>query len=65
GDEFAVISRNTSERQIIERLIELRAVMGENSNIRLSNGYSVIQGDIRAAFKNADEMLYADKASRK
>lgn len=65
GDEFAVISRNTSERKIIELLIMLRKVMGENSDIRLSNGYSVIQGDVKAAFKNADEMLYADKASRK
>ncbi len=65
GDEFAVISRNTSEERIIERLIKLREVMGENSNIRLSNGYSVIQGDVTTAFRYADEMLYADKASRK
>ena len=65
GDEFAVISRNTSEKDIIELLIKLRKIMGEKSDIRLSNGYSVIQGDVLTAFKEADEMLYADKASRK
>ena len=65
GDEFAVISRGTSEKDIIGLLIKLRKLMGEKSDIRLSNGYSVIQGDVLTAFREADEMLYADKASRK
>ena len=65
GDEFAVLARKTSEKQIIELLIKLRKTMAKDSDIRLSNGYSVIHGNINAAFKNADEMLYADKASKK
>ncbi len=65
GDEFAVIAKNTTEIQLIESMLYLRNVLEKDSDIRLSKGYSIIQGSFNAAFKNADEMLYADKASRK
>lgn len=65
GDEFAVISRNTNETEIIESLINLRKILEKESDIRLSNGYSIINGNIKSAFKYADEMLYADKFSKK
>lgn len=65
GDEFAVISRNTNETEIIDSLIVLRKILEKESDIRLSNGYSIITGNIKSAFKYADEMLYADKFSKK
>ena len=65
GDEFAVITRKTTEQQIIQLLIKFRDVLDKHGDIRLSNGYSVVEDDVRSSFKNADEMLYADKASKK
>lgn len=65
GDEFAVISENTTEKRLIESMIKLENAMKKRGNLRLSKGYSIIQGSVKAAFKNADEMLYADKASKK
>ena len=65
GDEFAVLTRKTTEQEIIQLLIKFRAALDEYSDIRLSNGYSVADDNVKVAFKNADEMLYADKASKK
>lgn len=65
GDEFAVITRKTTEQQIIQLLIKFRDVLEKYGEIRLSNGYSVVEDDVKSSFKNADEMLYADKASKK
>lgn len=65
GDEFAVISKNITETQLIELLIKLRKNLKKESDIRLSNGYSITKGNINMAFKYADEMLYADKNSKK
>lgn len=65
GDEFAVLTENTTELQLIEAMLELRNVLEKDSDITISKGYSIIQGNVKTAFKNADEMLYADKASRK
>jgi len=65
GDEFAVLVRETTESEIIQQLITLRETLERESNVKLSNGYCVIEDDIDIAFKNADEMLYADKISHK
>lgn len=65
GDEFAVIAENTTEGRIIDRLLKLESVLKKSGLLRLSKGYSMIAGSVKAAFKNADEMLYADKASKK
>lgn len=64
GDEFAVLIRETTENEIIQLLITLRTI-SEKEGVKLSNGYSVIQDNADIAFENADEMLYADKTSRK
>lgn len=65
GDEFAVIAESITEKQLIASMIKLSRVMEKNGDVRLSKGYSIIQGSVKAAFKNADEMLYADKESKK
>ncbi|MBP3579798.1 MAG: GGDEF domain-containing protein [Clostridia bacterium] len=65
GDEFAVISENVSENEIIKRLLVLKEHLESSDNIRLSKGYSIVDGNIDQAFKYADEMLYADKQSKK
>lgn len=65
GDEFAVIAEDITERQLISSMIKLSRVMERSGDVRLSKGYSIIQGSVKAAFKNADEMLYADKESKR
>ena len=65
GDEFAVIAENTTEKQLITSMIMLKNVMKKSGDIRLSKGYSMIYGSVKTAFKNADDMLYADKSSKK
>lgn len=66
GDEFAVIAEDITEQDIVDMLLELRHY--ENTeNIYLSKGYSMIcsRENIDIAFSRADEMLYADKSSKK
>ena len=65
GDEFAVLTENATETQLINAMLEFRKILEKNENITISKGYSVIQGNVKVAFENADKMLYADKASRK
>ena len=65
GDEFLVLAEGVYEKEIIERLIMLKKRLELNSNINLSKGYSLIKGNAEKAFKYADEMLYADKLSKK
>lgn len=67
GDEFAIISENLTEQQIIEDLLHLRNLEKLSENICLSKGYAMVKGkeSFSSAFARADEMLYADKASRK
>lgn len=65
GDEFSVITKGISENEIIECLIVLRKRLEMDGNISLSKGYSIIKGNPEEAFKYADEMLYADKMSKK
>ncbi len=45
-------------------MINLFEAMCENG-IGLSNGYAISDGDAEKTFREADEMLYADKASKK
>lgn len=65
GDEFSVLSKDVSEKKLIERLLELKKRLAENGNIRLSKGYSMIEDNPEEAFMYADEMLYEDKKSKK
>lgn len=66
GDEFAVICENISENYIIEMLLEIRKYENEKIDFKLSKGYSFLTGkkDFANMFIRADEMLYADKASK-
>ena len=65
GDEFAVICKDTTESELIDSMISLRKKLENESDIRLSNGYSSIKENVESAIKYADEMLYADKFSKK
>ena len=65
GDEFSVISKGASEKDIIKRLLLLRELLENDRNISLSKGYALVDNNIDEAFKSADEMLYADKLSKK
>ena len=69
GDEFLVISQNTSEDDLVALLLQLKDVELAHADFRLSKGYSFVQmkepGCFNTAFDNADKMLYADKNSKK
>ena len=65
GDEFSVLSKNVSEDEIIEHLILVKRRFERNGEINLSKGYSLIKDSPEKAFRYADEMLYADKLSKK
>lgn len=65
GDEFLVLAENVSEDEIIERLILIKRRFERNGEINLSKGYSLIKDNPEKAFRYADEMLYADKISKK
>ncbi|MBR5505244.1 MAG: GGDEF domain-containing protein [Clostridia bacterium] len=65
GDEFLVLAEGVSENEIIEQLLALKKRLATDGNISLSKGYSIIKNNSEKAFKYADEMLYADKLSKK
>jgi len=65
GDEFSVLSEGVYEEEIVERLIALKKLFESEGDIRLSKGYSIFKDNSEEAFKCADEMLYADKLSKK
>ncbi|MBE7043160.1 MAG: GGDEF domain-containing protein [Ruminococcaceae bacterium] len=67
GDEFAVIGENCSEKEVISKLLQLREYENEQRIPRFSKGYSIIhqKESFDEAFLKADEMLYADKMSKK
>lgn len=65
GDEFSVLSKDISEKDIINNLINLEKCLNINRNISLSKGYSIIKDNPEEAFKYADEMLYADKMAKR
>ena len=67
GDEFAVIAEGVSEDGIIDMLLMLKDRETELGDFYLSKGYSMVgsKESFRDAFAKADEMLYADKNSRK
>ncbi len=66
GDEFAVILQNITENDLIELLMIVREQENKDIGFKLSKGYSFWNNnsDFSDVFKNADEMLYADKASK-
>ena len=64
GDEFAVLSEDVTEKEIIRRLMLLRKRL-DGKEISLSKGYSIIKDNPEKSFRYADEMLYADKLSKK
>ncbi len=65
GDEFAVITKNFSEEDIIGFLLKIREIERKSGNFSLSKGYSIVSSlsaqGIEKAIDRADEMLYADK----
>lgn len=67
GDEFAVIAENTTEEKVINLLLQLQKREIKCGDFYLSKGYSMIseKESFKDAFYKADEMLYADKNSRK
>lgn len=65
GDEFLVLAEDASESEIIERMLALKNRLDTDGNISLSKGYSIIKDNAEEAFKYADDMLYADKLSKK
>ncbi|MGN1081344.1 MAG: GGDEF domain-containing protein [Acutalibacteraceae bacterium] len=69
GDEFLVISENIGEEEIINLLLQLKDKEIKDNEYRFSKGYSKVEScttdALRDAFVNADDMLYADKNSKK
>ena len=69
GDEFLVISKDISENDLIKLFLELKKEEIKNCDFRFSKGYSFVAGnkaiDFEIAFDSADQMLYADKKSKK
>ena len=66
GDEFAVLAEGVLETEIIEHLIVLNKRLSMEGKISLSKGYSLVKDNrYEEAFKFADDMLYADKLSKK
>lgn len=65
GDEFSVITEGVCEQEIIERLLVLKKRLEADGTVSLSKGYSIIKNSPQEAFKYADDMLYADKLSKK
>lgn len=69
GDEFLVISKDISEDELVALLLELKKTELKNADFRFSKGYSYVENKgpeyINTAFDNADQMLYADKNSKK
>ncbi len=65
GDEFAVILKDTTEKELIDIFMEIRK-REKFSEFKVSKGYAIANGkkDVLTVFKHADEMLYADKANK-
>ena len=67
GDEFAVLSEKMTENELISNMIKVRNKEKSDLGFTLSKGYAMSMGryTYRTVFKNADDMLYADKFSKK
>lgn len=65
GDEFAVITENLDEEEVIDLLLKIREYERNKKSFSLSKGYSIVNNayckDLEKAIDRADEMLYADK----
>ena len=70
GDEFVVVAPSAQPEQVVERLDKVRerlkAERVRGHQIGFSAGYSylAVHGDSEAALKEADEAMYADKATK-
>lgn len=66
GDEFAVVLENVCEEYIINALLNIKKYEESHQSFRVSKGYSqTVEEDFDKMFEQADEMLYADKNSKK
>ncbi|MBR5152486.1 MAG: GGDEF domain-containing protein [Clostridia bacterium] len=65
GDEFSVIAKNISRKQLTDSLFKFREVFKAGGEVKVSMGYSVIENNVKSSFADADEMLYAVKTFKK
>ena len=70
GDEFLVLSKGLREEQIVDLLLQLKEAESHGGKFRFSKGYARVDQStkdnaFRDAFFQADQMLYADKQSKK
>lgn len=69
GDEFLVVSEDTEEPQVVALLLQLGEMERKCGQFRLSKGYAKVNAGetdaFRHAFVYADQMLYADKNSKR
>ncbi len=69
GDEFLVFIEGMQEQKVIELLLQLQKIERHEKDFRFSKGYakvdSSIPDGIHKAFCHADQMMYADKNSKK
>lgn len=65
GDEFAILTENADEIDILDRLNLLNKKLSAKGYSRLSKGYAFFTDSPESAFESADEMLYSDKMSKK
>ena len=67
GDEFAVIMEPDDELEIISTLLRVRNREKKTNGLSIAKGYSIAKStdSFNDVFSRADEMLYADKFTRK
>ena len=63
GDEFTVILRGASEKEIDEKILKLRTISAKYPNLSLAIGRHVEEDEknIKTALRQADQNMYADK----
>jgi diguanylate cyclase (GGDEF)-like protein len=70
GDEFVVVAPSVQPAQVTDRLDKVRdrlkyeRVRGHQIGFAAGSAYMPIHGDSEAALKEADEAMYADKATK-
>ncbi len=69
GDEFLVLIEGFKEQKVIDLLLQLQKLERHEQDFRFSKGYAkvddTIPDGIHEAFCHADQMMYADKNSKK
>ncbi len=63
GDEFFILLKDASEKEVIEKVSELRKAIAANGTVSFAIGYSHVESikDVLRGFHEADESMYADK----